>query len=392
MPKTENLNYRINAIDQVRGIVILLMALDHVRFFLTDVRFDPMDIEQTNGWLFFSRVITHLCAPLFVLLAGMSAGLMLTRRSAEEVQTYLFKRGIWLVVLDFVLISTLWNAGATSLPEFGSGIPLYFQVLGAIGVAMIVLALALRLPRSVLWVAALSIIGLHNLLDPIWPVSSGDNDPVWYALHGYASVPVGIFSIVFYYPVLPWIGVMLLGFVMSPMYAGPMANRERYLLLASGAGLGLFLLLRWFGLYGDRHSQSLSLASPDWMMRLLSVEKYPPSLHYLLLTLSIGFLLLVLASQSNGPLQRLLMMFGRASLFFYLCHWVVLRLSVTLLAWLQLEDPLPSMTFPFFLPQGLGVSLPLVYLCTALLILGMWPACRWFEQKRAARKSWTRWF
>jgi uncharacterized membrane protein len=392
MPETKNIHYRIHAIDQVRGIAILLMALDHVRFFLTDVRFEPMDIEQTNGWLFFTRLITHLCAPLFILLAGMSAGLMLTRQTLGQVRIYLLKRGAWLILLDFILISTLWNGGATSLPEFGQGIPLYFQVLGAIGVSMMVLGGLLSAPRRLLWLLASGILCLHNLLDPIWPGSSGEADPIWYGLHGYASVRAGIFSIVIFYPVLPWIGVMLLGYLMSPLYSGEIRHRDRKLLITGVVGLGLFILLRWLGLYGDPHSHPLSLDHSDWIMQLLTIEKYPPSLHYLLLTLSVGFILLALMGRNSGVLQSVLVNFGRASLFFYLCHWVVLRLAVTLLAWLQLGDPMPSMTFPIFFPEGFGLSLPVLYSCTALLILLMWPACRWFEQKRAVRVVWTKWF
>ncbi|ALS97415.1 DUF1624 domain-containing protein [Lacimicrobium alkaliphilum] len=387
-----NIDYRIHAIDQVRGIAILLMALDHVRFFLTDLRFDPMDIEQTNGWLFFSRLITHLCAPLFILLAGMSAGLMLTRRTPGQVRVYLLQRGAWLILLDFVFISTLWNGSATSLPVFGQGIPLYFQVLGAIGVSMMALGILLIVPRPALWALAVGILCLHNLLDPIWPVSSGDADPLWYGLHGYASVQAGAFSIVFYYPVLPWIGVMLLGYLLSPLYSRGDNNRNTKLLVAGSLGLGLFVLLRWFGLYGDPHSRPLSVNTPDWVMHMLTIEKYPPSLHYLLLTLSIGFILLALMSHNNGLFKNLLVTFGRASLFFYLCHWVILRLSVTLLAWFQLGDVAPSMTYPDFFPDGLGIGLALVYFCTLMLILLMWPACRWFERKRAARVVWTKWF
>lgn len=315
---------RLLSIDALRGLVILFMLLDHVRetFFLHHQVADPMNIATTEPALFFSRTLAHLCAPVFVLLTGLSACLYGEKYAGKaDVCAFLFKRGLFLVVLEFTLVNFAWTF---QLPPT----VIYLQVIWAIGLSMIALSALVWLPRPLLLLLSVVIIAGHNLLDTLhFPVESALHVP-WAVLHdrGWIEVSEGL-RLRTSYPLLPWIGVIGLGYAMGPWF-GKMADaavRQRALLIGGVVGLVGFFALRLLNGYGEK-PWSLGESSMQTLMSFLNITKYPPSLLFLTLTLSIGCLLLLgFERAQQRRWLRPLAVFGAAPMFFYLLHLYALK-------------------------------------------------------------------
>lgn len=321
---------RLTSIDQLRGTVIVLMLLDHVRetFYMHQQVGDPMVVDQVEPALFVSRLLAHLCAPVFVLLTGLSAWLYASgkpdgRRAASA---FLLKRGLFLVVLELLVVNFAWTL------QFPPSV-MYLQVIWAIGVSMIALAGLLWLPRGALAVLALAVIAGHNLLDGVRVQGDGALAVLWKVLHqrDWIAVTDGL-RLRTSYPVLPWIGVIALGWVIGPWFArgGDALLRQRRLWMAGAGALVAFVILRAVNLYGDSPWQSFATLGST-LMSVFNVTKYPPSLLFLLLTLGIGLLLLRLYEQPRvaralAPLADI----GAAPMFFYLLHLYVLKLVYVL--------------------------------------------------------------
>jgi uncharacterized membrane protein len=321
---------RLTSIDQLRGTVIVLMLLDHVRetFYLHSQVTDPMAVEQIEPALFASRLLAHLCAPVFVLLTGLSAWLYASGqpRGRHAAAAFLLKRGLFLVVLELLVVNFAWTLA------FPPGV-VYLQVIWAIGLSMLALAGLLWLPRGVLAVLALVLIGGHNLLDGVQVQGDGAWAVLWKVLHQRDWIELGgQLRLRTSYPVLPWIGVIALGWVIGPWFArgGDPALRQRRLLWAGAGALLGFAALRASNVYGDAPWQALGTAGQT-LMSVLNVTKYPPSLLFLLLTLGLGLLLLRLyehpaVARALRPLADI----GAAPMFFYLVHLYVLKLLYVL--------------------------------------------------------------
>ena len=321
---------RLTSIDQLRGTVIVLMLLDHVRetFYMHQQVGDPMVVDQVEPALFVSRLLAHLCAPVFVLLTGLSAWLYASgkpdgRRAASA---FLLKRGLFLVVLELLVVNFAWTL------QFPPSV-MYLQVIWAIGISMIALAGLLWLPRGALAVLALAVIAGHNLLDGVRVQGDGALAVLWKVLHqrDWIAVTDGL-RLRTSYPVLPWIGVIALGWVIGPWFArgGDALLRQRRLWMAGAGALLAFVVLRAVNLYGDSPWQSFATLGST-LMSVFNVTKYPPSLLFLLLTLGIGLLLLRLYEQPRvaralAPLADI----GAAPMFFYLLHLYVLKLLYVL--------------------------------------------------------------
>lgn len=316
-------NARVASIDVMRGLVMMIMMLDHVRetFFLRWQVTDPMDAAQTEPALFFSRVAAHFCAPLFVFLTGLSAWLYAHPSAGPRPATgFLLKRGLFLVVLEVLVVSVAWT-GVFPPPT------IYLQVIWVIGLAMIALALLHRLPRAVLALIGLVIVFGHNLLTPV-AFAPGDWGYIpWTILHDRGFlVAEGALKIKVSYPLLPWIGVIVLGYVAGPWYARTVdAAQRRRLLVTTGVGaLGLLLLLRGFNLYGETLDWTPGETALRTVMSFLNLTKYPPSLAFLLLTLGVGLVLLGWIEQRDNPFLRVCATFGGAPMFYYLLHLFLL--------------------------------------------------------------------
>jgi uncharacterized membrane protein len=369
---------RIESIDALRGLVILLMLVDHARefFFIHAQVSDPMDVTATSPALFFTRLTAHLCAPVFVALTGLSAWLYASKKGgAPAASAFLFKRGLFLIFLELTLVNFAWTFSLTPTTVF-------LQVIWVIGLSMIALAALVRLPRPLLIALGLIIVLGHNLLDPITVAEGAPGHAIWAVLHdrGYIDLPWGGQARTSY-PLLPWIGVIALGYGIGPWFVAEGTVRRRRLIALGVAMLALFALLRTINLYGDQPwaAQTDLLHT---VMSVLNLTKYPPSADFLLATLGIGALLLAALEQAPRRLVGLLAIFGGAPLFFYLIHLYALHL-LNLGALVALG---PNQGESFSLP-GVGW----IWLLAVAVAVPGWFACRWFgEVKRQSTQWWMR--
>jgi len=316
---------RLTSIDLLRGTVMLLMLLDHVRetFYMQHQIGDPMDVERTAPALFATRLLAHLCAPVFVFLTGLSAWLYAARqpRGRAAAAAFLLKRGLFLIVLELTLVNLAWTFAFP--PQV-----LYLQVIWAIGLSMLALAALLWLPRPLLALFGALLVAGHNLLDGVHVQGDGALATAWAVLHDRGWLQLGDLRLRTSYPLLPWIGVIALGYAAGPWYGTgtPPAQRQQRLLACGLGALALFHLLRWHNGYGDAPWQAQDDLAHT-AMSFFNLTKYPPSLLFLLLTLGVGLLLLRVyerprLARALAPLAAI----GAAPMFFYLLHLYVLKL------------------------------------------------------------------
>jgi uncharacterized membrane protein len=374
---------RLPAIDRMRGLVMLLMALDHVRdFFHSDaVLFSPTDLSKTYALLFLTRFVTHYCAPTFVFLGGASAFLHGTKLDSRwELSRFLLTRGLWLILLDVSVVSPVWALGSGKI---------WLGVLWAIGVAMIALAgLALLPSRLVLLIGALILAG-HNLLDQFHAPEFGALAPLWSAIHEPGPLPWGLSGGVGY-PVLAWIGVMAVGYGLGPVFLEPAWRRERMLSLLGFASVGLFLILRATNLYGDPHPWAAQGDAVTTVLSILNVTKYPPSLLYALITLGPMLLLLPAMERLSGAIGEAIATFGRTPLFFYILHLYVALAAGAALRFAQGFDfrTLAKLGSKETALEGYGTNLFGVYFAWILIVAALYPACSWFARVKRRRSNW----
>ena len=390
-PASDRRAYRMSSLDILRGLVIVVMALDHVRdFVMTAAVQDPTADPATSPLLFATRWITHFCAPTFVFLAGTSAGLMASRKTPAELASFLLTRGLWLIVLEVLVISITWSFAPTGIAELGGQTYVALQVIWAIGASMVVLAGAQFLGRRACLAIGAAILLGHNLLDAVWPAASttGSTAPVWAALHARQLYEVGPFAIFFSYPLLPWIGVMLLGYGAAGLFELPAKLRDERLLRI---GLGLviaFILIRALNVYGDPHpwdfDPSNTAAS---VMSFLATTKYPPSLLYILMTLGPAAIACAFVERLHGPIRNALVTFGRAPLAFYIAHLYLIHAAASL-GIAQGFAAQQFLTHYRFFPKGFGVGLLGVYLIWIAVVVILYPLCRWVAAVKARRRDW----
>jgi uncharacterized membrane protein len=369
---------RLHSIDMLRGFVIVLMALDHVRTYFTAARFDPLDLTQTDPALFMTRWITHLCAPIFIFLAGVSAYLVSRRCSPEELRRFLVTRGLWLIALEFTVVYFAWSFNL----RYESGV--IMQVIWAIGASMIALALLAHLQLRTIAAIALTMIAGHHLLDPIAPESFGDLAWVWKVLHVQGQTTYAYVL----YPLIPWIGVMALGFASGRVFEIDSQRRRRLLYTAGALSLAAFVTLRALNVYGDPEPWTAQSSLVYTVLSFLDVQKYPPSLLYLLATLGIGALLLGALESARGRFAEMLRTFGRAPLFFYVLHIFLAHFAAGVVA-LSMGYGEQILTNLFlFLPEGWGFGLTGVYIAWIAVLAALYPACRWFAELKQRRTEW----
>jgi uncharacterized membrane protein len=384
---------RLYSVDAVRGIVMVVMALDHVRdFFHAYAKaLDPTDPAKTWTALFFTRWATHFCAPTFVFLAGAGAFLSARRgRTKRELARFLLTRGLWLIVLELTVVRFGW--------VFNLDYHLVFvQVIWAIGWAMVALAGLVFLPTRAVAAVGLLMIFLHNALDGVGSQSLGPLGWLWVLLHEQGVLaPRPGFVIFVAYPLVPWVGVMALGYAFGELLTLERRRRRRLLVATGGAAFALFVLLRAANVYGDP-TPWVAQGRGWWytLLSFLNTQKYPPSLLFLLMTLGPAVVAVALFDREGGPgrVVRPFVVFGRVPLFYYLLHVPLIHLVAVLFAyakygraeWLFMNWPPPGAPQPE--PPGYGYDLWAVYLIWLGVVAALYPLCRWFAAVKSRRRD-----
>jgi uncharacterized membrane protein len=380
---------RIESIDVVRGFIMILMALDHTRDFFGKSGLNPTDPATTTIPLFFTRWITHFCAPVFFLLTGTGAYLSLRKKTRRELSRFLFTRGLWLIFLELVVVRCLgWQF------NFDYHLVL-LNVLFALGWAMITLSALVYLPASVAAAFGVVMIATHNLLDSI-----DSSNPVWSILHSPGLIVNHPGHTVFVsYVLIPWVGVTAVGYGLGRIYSWP-AERRKALLLPLGVGLILaFTILRAMNAYGDPLRWSRQRSAAFTVLSFLNTTKYPPSLLYLLMTLGPALVFLWAVDAGTPRWLQPALTVGKVPMFYYLLHVPLIHLIAVAVCYARygqvhwmFESPTPRQ-FPITPPPGWGYSLPIVYLIWACVVLALYPLCRWFAGLKQRRSdAWLSYF
>jgi uncharacterized membrane protein len=381
--------YRITSIDFLRGAIMIVMALDHVRDYLYfgSHYFDPLDFSKTNGALFFTRWITHFCMPVFMMLAGTSASLIGQKKTKKELSLFLVKRGLWLVFLELIVVNFGWN--------FNIAFPMFFLItIWALGVSMIILAAFIHLPLKYILAISLIIILGHNLLDHIQMYRNNLSTFEWSLLHEQFFFTWGKELILVGYPLVPLIAVMPLGYCLGAWFTKDYDSKKRQknMLITGSICIIVFILLRWSNVYGDPVKWSVQKNGFFTFLSFLNVNKYPPSLLYLLMTLGTAFLFLGIFEKAKGAIVNVVSVYGRVPMFYYLIHIYVIHIIAMLSsaftpgqnwkAWI-LQKPI------WFSPdlKGYGFSLPVTYLIWIGIVVTLYPLCKRYDAYKQANKQ-----
>jgi uncharacterized membrane protein len=386
---------RLVSVDILRGLAMVIMALDHTRDFMTYQRFAPEDMAHTYGALFFTRFITHYCAPIFAFLAGTGAFLSTSRgKSVQELSRFFVTRGLWLLLLEFTVVGFAWGF----VPWAHGG------VIWILGWSMIVMAPIVRLPVGWITVLGLGIIATHNLLDPINPASFGRFYWLWIFVHSPGSIPItDHLSFSVRYVLIPWVGVMAVGFAFGKLLLR--TDRRKWILTLGISATILFFILRGLNLYGNGiaglpfgypRSAGPWSVQPSLSLTVISffnVLKYPPSLDYLLITLGPSLILLGIldGATARRGLNRILVVYGRVPLFYYVLHLYLLNVMARLVA-LAFHQPIFHGTIIAELarrPVGYGHGLPFIYAMWIVAVAILYLPCQWFMEFRSRHREWT---
>ncbi|HTG29011.1 MAG TPA: heparan-alpha-glucosaminide N-acetyltransferase domain-containing protein [Methylomirabilota bacterium] len=371
---------RIESVDVVRGAIMIIRALDHVRDYFSNPGFEPTDLAHTSVALFFTRWITHFCAPVFFLLTGTGAYLSLRKQSPAQLSRFLFARGLWLIFLELVVVRFLgWQF------NFDYRLTLLI-VLWALGWSMIVLSALVFMPAS--WVTAFGVVLIagHNLLDGIQ-----SSNPIWSILHSPNILwSDGQHSVFVLYPLIPWVGVTAAGYGLGQIYKWQPERRQAFLLRL---GLGLtaaFVVIRAMNIYGDPFRWSAQKTTVFTILSFLNTTKYPPSLLYLLMTLGPAMLFLRALDATVPRWLRPALIVGKVPMFYYLLHIPLMHIIAVVVCYARYGQAhwmfeSPSIEyFPITRPPGWNYSLPVVYLVWVIVVVTLYPLCKWF----AALKQW----
>jgi len=382
---------RVETVDLLRGLVMVVMALDHTRDFFHDPAvhgIDPTNLAQTTPAIFLTRWVTHFCAPVFCFLAGTAVSLSARRgRNLGRLSGFLVTRGAWLILVETTVL--YWVMTWT--------LPLHFDwglILWALGWSMIVLAGLIHLPRRVVAGFGLALILGHNAFDSVKPAAWGSWSWLWQVLHVQSVIPVTpTFNFLVAYPLVPWLGVMAAGYTFGAVFELDATLRKKWLV---GLGLGLiagFVLLRFSNTYGDPRPWSRQSGETLTVLSFLNCAKYPPSLCFLLMTLGPAILLLGLLEGRPWVRLKPLQVFGRVPFFYYVVHITLIHGLCALLNALRFGSPVVARNAAGVLPAGSGVGLATVYLIWIAVVAALYPLCRWFAGVKARRReAWLSYF
>jgi uncharacterized membrane protein len=383
-------SYRIDSIDLLRGLIMIIMALDHTRdFFHKDAwTQDPLNLETTTPLLFFTRWITHFCAPVFVFLAGTSAWFQRLRKDKKELSLFLIKRGLWLILVEITLVN------------FSFSFDIYFavtalQTIWAIGISMVLLGLAVWLPFTAILATGLVIVLGHNALD--FYEAKRQTFPLWYSLmhrQGFYPVTTG-HNLIVMYPFVSWAGLMLLGYCFGKLFTRYEGVQRRKVLTLLGLGIILFfMVLRAVNIYGDPEKWAAQKNTLYTLLSFINTRKYPPSLLYMCMTIGPAILFLAWAGKAKSKLSEIITVYGRVPFFYYVLHFYLIHVVSALLSFTRghsFADGIhsnPNGFLPNFIYENEGYSLLFVYGIWLLIVAALYPLCKWFSTYKKTHRQW----
>lgn len=383
-------DYRIQSIDLLRGLVMIIMALDHTRDFFHSQAFtgNPLDLTTTTPILFFTRWITHFCAPIFVFLSGTSIYLQSLRKNKKQLSIFIIKRGLWLVLIELIVMSFAFT--------FDIHYSIFIlQTIWAIGISMIILGLILWLPFAAILALGAVIVFGHDCLDFAEAKNTGGFGFGWSLLHHQNRFHIwGNHNLFIFYPFLPWTGLMLLGYCTGKLFTKDFnSNYRRKILLLLGICIILFFIaLRASNIYGDPFPWSAQKNSFFTFLSFINTNKYPPSLLYMCMTIGPALLLLALFESARNGLARIIIVYGRVPFLYYILHFYILHLLCMILFLMRghtFNEGLHQTGSPFkFVNAGEGYSLGVVYIIWISVVIVLYPICKWFSDYKQTHKKW----
>ncbi len=382
--------YRIDSIDLLRGLVMVIMALDHTRDFIHQEAMtgDPLNFATTSPLLFLTRWITHFCAPVFVFLAGTSAFFQSLRKSKGELCSFLVKRGLWLILAEVTIVTF----GISFDISFGA---FFLQVIWAIGISMVFLGLAVWLPFKLIFAIGLLIVLGHNSLD-YYEAGLKERPGLFYSLlHTQNFIPITENKVLgILYPFLPWTGLMFLGYCFGRLFTRYEGAERKKVLAYLGAGfIVFFILLRALNGYGDPSHWAAQKNSLFTFFSFINTTKYPPSLLFMCMTIGPAILFLALAQNVRNGFSKAVTVFGRVPFFYYILHFYLIHLVASVLSFTRGHSfaegaaGVPGMPFKFIYP-GEGYSLLITYVVWISVVLVLYPVCRWYSRYKQTHKQW----
>ena len=378
---------RVRSVDLLRGLVMIIMALDHTRDFFHHSAFteDPLNPATTTPALYFTRWITHFCAPTFVFLSGASAWFQGLKKTRKELSLFLLKRGFWLILLEITLVNFVFSFDL----HFNE---VALQVIWAIGVSMIILGLLTWLPFPLILILGLLIVFGHNSLDFYEAKNGNDLSLFYHMLHRTNLFDLGEFRLLVFYPFLPWTGLMLMGYCFGKLLSGTGREQRKKVLVWIGSGVVLiFIVLRSLDIYGDPDVLTSAVKPLDSLYSFLDTNKYPPSLLFMCMTIGPSVLFLAFFQNAGGRIAQIISVYGRVPFFYYVLHFFLIH-AVSMLFFLarghSIEDGLNNIVMlPNFIKPGEGTNLWNVYLLWIAFIVVLYPLCRWYDRYKQSHKE-----
>lgn len=380
---------RITSVDLLRGVIMIIMALDHTREFFHSAALNsnPLDLNTTTPVLFFTRWITHICAPVFVFLSGTSAFLQSARKSKRQLSLFLITRGIWLIIAEITIVNLIFSFDISY-----SAIAL--EVIWAIGISMVILGLVIWLPFEIILAIGLLIVLGHNALDfyerdQTTPFSAGYN-----LVHrvGFHSL-WGKHQLLILYPFLPWSGLMMLGYCLGKVLRNDnVAYRKKFLVITGISVIGLFIILRFINVYGDPFPWSQQGSAFYTFLSFINTSKYPPSLFFIAMTIGPALLLMAWWDNIQNEFTRIVSVYGRVPFFYFLTHFFIIHLFSAVAFFMRghtFAEDAADVSTPFikFIKEGEGVQLRYVYLIWLAIVVILYPLCKWYDNYKTRHKE-----
>jgi uncharacterized membrane protein len=379
---------RIDSIDLLRGLVMIIMALDHTRDFFHAGAFtgDPLDPASTTPFLYFTRWVTHFCAPTFVFLSGLSAWLQSQRKTKKELSRFLITRGLWLILIEV----TVMTFGILADIHFGMFV---LQTIWSIGISMVILGLVIWLPFNLVLLLGFLIVFGHNAID--FAEAGRTGFPVWWQLlHRPGFLPLwGNHALGVFYPFLSWTGLMMLGYCCGKIFTNIEPVRRNKILLWTGIGALLFFVaMRTIDIYGDPLGWSGQKNVFRSFLSFMNVQKYPPSLLFMCATIGPALIFLALVKNTSGRVAKIVSVYGRVPFFYYILHFYLLHIIAIIVflsrghSFAEGINGVPNFPFKFIVP-GEGFSLAIVYVIWIMVVAALYPLCKWYDKYKTTHKE-----